>query len=210
MNAIGHNENAIRLAALAGGQIGTASATVVDGWILFGGAMREAAALCGGKSAFEAWFNAQAFERDGRRVTAGERDASIWAAENPDAFRDGFLAGHSATPQAAVKCALRSRREDSRGFIYVMTNPSMPGLVKIGTTTVSPQDRAKQISQNSGVPTPFIVASEYRSAQAAQVEKLVHETLKSTRVSANREFFAISAEDADAAISAAINGGFEQ
>jgi hypothetical protein len=44
------------------------------------------------------------------------------------------------------------------GFIYILINPSMAGLVKIGKTTRDPEARAKELSQATGVPTPFYVA----------------------------------------------------
>lgn len=201
----GHNETAVRLAALAGGNISSANANIADGWISFGEAMGGAAILCGSKAKFNHWFESQRFEKNGQRVTAAERDAAMWGAENPISFREGFRSGHGATPQAAMKWALRAARPDTRDFVYVMTNPSMPGLVKVGITKCSPEIRAKQISQNSGVPTPFAVFAFFRSAHAASVEKRAHLLMREVRISENREFFAISPEMAVAAITAAIH-----
>ena len=41
------------------------------------------------------------------------------------------------------------------GYIYVMLNMSMEGLVKIGRTNRDPKAREKELSQATGVPTPF-------------------------------------------------------
>ena len=117
MNAIGHNENAIRLAALAGDKIASGNADVADGWISFGEAMGGAALLCGSETKFDYWFKSQQFEKSGRRVTVAERDAAMWGAENPLAFREGLRSGHGATPQAAMKWALRVARPDTRDFV---------------------------------------------------------------------------------------------
>jgi hypothetical protein len=46
------------------------------------------------------------------------------------------------------------------GFIYVLINVSMDGLVKIGKTQRDPEKRAIELSSATGVPTPFIVAFE--------------------------------------------------
>lgn len=39
-------------------------------------------------------------------------------------------------------------------FVYVLTNPSMPGLVKVGKTTTSPGQRMAEL-HTTGVPTAF-------------------------------------------------------
>lgn len=204
MTNYGHNESAVRLAALAGDRIASGNADAADGWISFGEAMGGAAILCGTKVKFNHWFGEQQFEKSGQRVTVAERDAAMWGAANPVAFREGFRSGHGATPQAAMKWALRAARPDQRGFVYVMTNASMPGLVKVGMTKVSPQVRASQISQNTGIPTPFEVVAEFRTSQAERVEAVAHEAMKSARVSASREFFSVTPEAACDAIKAAM------
>ena len=44
------------------------------------------------------------------------------------------------------------------GWVYVLTNPAMPGLVKIGLTSRNPQVRAAELTQATGVPAPFVIA----------------------------------------------------
>ncbi len=43
------------------------------------------------------------------------------------------------------------------GYVYVLMNSSMRGLVKIGKTEREPEERAKELSASTGVPTPFMV-----------------------------------------------------
>ena len=43
------------------------------------------------------------------------------------------------------------------GFVYILTNECMPGLVKIGSTQQDPVERARTLS-NTSVPFPFNVA----------------------------------------------------
>jgi hypothetical protein len=78
------------------------------------------------------------------------------------------------------------------GYVYVMTNPSMPGLVRIGETRDHPHKRAKQLSRPSGVPSPFRVAFHVEVANSARMEALVHKALNKVRVSSRREFFQLS------------------
>jgi hypothetical protein len=46
------------------------------------------------------------------------------------------------------------------GYLYCMSNPSMPGILKVGMTKTSektPDLRAKELSTPSGVPSPYKV-----------------------------------------------------
>src|SRR5688572_6679317 len=43
------------------------------------------------------------------------------------------------------------------GYLYVLINPSLPGLVKIGKTNRDPEQRAAELSAATGVPTPFVL-----------------------------------------------------
>lgn len=87
----------------------------------------------------------------------------------------------------------------SKGYVYILTNPSMPGLVKIGMTTRSVAQRADELFA-SGVPQPFHVHDEVLSPDCSELESWVHAQLKSYRVSDNREFFRISPEHAENAV----------
>lgn len=44
---------------------------------------------------------------------------------------------------------------NSHGIVYVLTNPAMPGLVKIGMTTRSDIDARMKELYSTGVPVPF-------------------------------------------------------
>ncbi|CNG13537.1 T5orf172 domain [Mycobacterium tuberculosis] len=74
------------------------------------------------------------------------------------------------------------------GFVYVLSNEAMPGIVKVGMTTKLAEDRAKKL-QETGVPLPFEV--EFRSATSypRAVESSAHVALAPFRVAPNREFF---------------------
>lgn len=56
------------------------------------------------------------------------------------------------------------------GFVYVLFNDSMPGMVKVGLTTRLPEDRSHELS-NTSVPTPFKVVFRVATSQPREVEK---------------------------------------
>jgi hypothetical protein len=78
------------------------------------------------------------------------------------------------------------------GFIYVLSNESMPGVYKIGMTKNEPESRAKEISGSTGVPSPFKVLAAYHSMNPRADEKMIHEAFDDCRISSNREFFGLS------------------
>lgn len=86
------------------------------------------------------------------------------------------------------------------GWVYVLGNSSMPGMVKIGRTRGNPEDRARALSAATGVPTPFKVLNALACRDEVAVEKAVHHHLARWRVSGRREFFAISPSQAAKAL----------
>ena len=93
------------------------------------------------------------------------------------------------------------------GYIYVLSNPCMPGIVKIGYTELTPNQRAKDLF-TTGVPTEFIVEYEVDvNIYAIKLEKMIFNCLKDVRIKrrdvnnkSKREFFEISIEYAIEAI----------
>jgi hypothetical protein len=74
-------------------------------------------------------------------------------------------------------------------IVYVLTNPVMPGIVKIGKTTqLEVSERMKQL-YSTGVPVPFECAFACQVKDATEVEKALHTAFGMTRINPNREFF---------------------
>lgn len=92
------------------------------------------------------------------------------------------------------------------GFVYVLSNESMAGLVKIGVTTKTPKERAFQLF-STGVPTPFNVECAVYFRDIHVVEGRLHEKFSYCRVSESREFFQI---DVDVAVVAVLGIFAEQ
>lgn len=101
MNAIGHNENAIRLAALAGDaqialdKVARGEADAVEGWLAYGAALNEGRSLFKSDEQFGEWIvssNLRLSENDKM-----ERAAAMWAATNADQLAEAREASNART-----------------------------------------------------------------------------------------------------------------
>jgi len=82
------------------------------------------------------------------------------------------------------------------GYVYVLSNPKIPSLVKIGFTTRSVENRVSELNSSSGVPMPFVIESFFTSTEPHTDEKKIHERLEGYRDSKDREFFNVTPEKA--------------
>ncbi|HBK4618629.1 GIY-YIG nuclease family protein [Klebsiella michiganensis] len=81
------------------------------------------------------------------------------------------------------------------GWVYVLSNPCMPGIYKVGMTTTSPEVRARELSSATGVPAPFKIEAAFYTHTPLEAEKEVHEALSEWRVNDSREFFELPVEE---------------
>lgn len=79
------------------------------------------------------------------------------------------------------------------GFVYVMSNESFPGVIKIGMTRDLPQQRAAALS-NTSVPFPFVVEFAVFCSEPSEIEQYAHDQLNGYRCATNREFFRLDVE----------------
>jgi hypothetical protein len=84
----------------------------------------------------------------------------------------------------------------AQGVVYILINACMPGLVKIGHSTRSAVERAKELSDETGVPTPFMVAWHEEVNDCEEIERRVHARLERFRFNRKREFFSIPLKEA--------------
>ena len=89
-----------------------------------------------------------------------------------------------------------NRDGDFDSWVYIMSNPSSPGYYKIGYTKKNPEERAKQISNATGVIVPMVVEWAFHCYNGFALEQEVHNKLDNYRVSNQREFFQISLDEA--------------
>ena len=83
----------------------------------------------------------------------------------------------------------------NEGIVYVLINPAMPGMVKIGKTSRAMDARLNEL-YGTGVPVPFECAYAARVSDEGTVERAFHLAFGPYRVNPKREFFSIEPEQA--------------
>jgi predicted transport protein len=80
----------------------------------------------------------------------------------------------------------------TEGYVYILLNRAFQNdYYKIGMTTKTPEERAKELSAATGVPRAFEVLYEQKVADCHRAERLLHQRLDRYRSTSNREFFQI-------------------
>jgi len=81
------------------------------------------------------------------------------------------------------------------GIVYIVSNPRMPGLLKIGCTTRGVEERLSELNRSTSAPAPFVLEAFFFSEHPYEDEKAIHSRLVHARLT-DREFFEISLEEA--------------
>ena len=85
--------------------------------------------------------------------------------------------------------------------VYILTNQSMPGLIKIGITERKVEERMRDLYSSSAVPLPFECYFALEVKDAKLVEKKIHHGFDDYRINENREFFEIDPDKAKSILS---------
>ena len=82
------------------------------------------------------------------------------------------------------------------GWLYVITSPSLPGLVKLGCTRrLNPTLRVRELSSSS-LPEPYHAHCFIFSDDCFELESQIHKYFDKERVNPDREFFRIEPKEA--------------
>jgi hypothetical protein len=84
-----------------------------------------------------------------------------------------------------------------RGWVYVISNPAMIGILKIGFSTKDPELRAKEFDHTNS-PHPFVVEYDVLVQSPRDLEQAVHKKL--LHVNEGKEWFRCSLSEAITAI----------
>ena len=84
-------------------------------------------------------------------------------------------------------------------IVYVLTNPAMPGIVKIGVTGQAEVQTRMGELYSTGVPLPFdcVVAREIEGIDAGEIERALHTAFDPHRINPSREFFQLEPEQVE-------------
>ncbi len=85
----------------------------------------------------------------------------------------------------------------AKGYIYIMTNPALKDMVKIGYAT-NVENRRKQLS-TTALPYEYEVYATYETSgnlEDKKLHKMIDNLNPDLRITKNREFFVLSPEDA--------------
>ena len=80
-------------------------------------------------------------------------------------------------------------------IVYILQNPFMPDIVKIGRTDRALEDRMREL-YNTSVPVPFECYFAVELDDSRDIENLLHQAFDDLRVNNSREFFKLSPENA--------------
>ena len=84
-------------------------------------------------------------------------------------------------------------------IVYILTNQAMPGIIKIGITDNSIEQRMKELDKTS-TPLPFECYFAKKVSDNKFIESKMHEAFDSFRIRQNREFFRMDPNAAKAAL----------
>lgn len=84
-----------------------------------------------------------------------------------------------------------------KGWVYVISNKAMKGLIKVGHSTKDPELRAQELD-HTGSPHPYMVEYEMLIQEPYRVEQAVHKVL--SKFHEGKEWFRCTPEQAVAAI----------
>lgn len=113
-----------------------------------------------------------------------------------DAYEDGVYQTYSENQVEKEPAITTSNTAKATGFVYILSNKSMPGVLKIGMTTRTVEQRVSELNKATGCLTPFECEFSKYTTAPGFVERQVHAALSYARIKQNKEFFNASLGEA--------------
>lgn len=93
------------------------------------------------------------------------------------------------------------------GYIYLLSNPALSGIIKLGhTKRPDVSIRAEELSSSTSIPLPFVIEAAWLVEAPSKLESRLHARLAFCRVAKNREFFRINIPEAEEHVNTVIYG----
>ena len=103
--------------------------------------------------------------------------------------------GDSGAP-ACTKCqCILLNYAAVNGYIYILSNSKMGGLLKIGFSVRPVEERIAELNSATGVPAPFVLEAFFLSTNPQSDEKQIHSKLSEQRIP-GKEFFELPTTEA--------------
>ena len=117
-------------------------------------------------------------------------------------YRDA-LAKQKATTvffrDVSANVVVRETPTVNKGYIYCMSNSSMPGIMKVGLTMRTPEERLKEANKSDTFKPPTQYTIEFAKYVASPMlkERILHDLLTryTERINPQREFFRVSSSE---------------
>jgi len=84
----------------------------------------------------------------------------------------------------------------SAGYIYILENPALPDVVKIGKTHRDLNYRIKELSSSTSIPLHFKIIYQRYVNDCDTLEREIFTKLKDYRIDSKKEFFKINSDSA--------------
>jgi len=81
------------------------------------------------------------------------------------------------------------------GYLYILSNPKMGGLLKIGFSARPVEERIAELNSATGLPAPFVLEAFFLSVNPQADERQIHAKLSERRIP-GKEFFELPITEA--------------
>jgi hypothetical protein len=105
--------------------------------------------------------------------------------------------------QSSIDEKAKEEYVTDNAYIYILSNQSMPNLLKIGFTKRSVEERVDELNAATGVPVPFTIEAYFQSEYPETHEERIHNALHKYRIE-YKEFFNIELDIALTVIEVAL------
>lgn len=85
---------------------------------------------------------------------------------------------------------------EGREWVYVLSHPQEPDLLKIGYTSKDPKIRIKELNSQTGVAGEYKLVYLYKTVNGQALEREIHNFLKEKRIHPRKEHFELTRDQA--------------